>query len=454
MEQEQRIIPWIQTQGKKNPNYERSKNIQCENMERYMRFGINSLDDIDVVDKTVLCRIDINQPVDKVAGTLKDTTRIEACIPTLKELSGRGAKLVLLAHQGSDIEYKNFWTTEPHSKVLSKLLGQEVQFIDDVCGPAAREAIKALKSGEILLLDNVRFVSEEQTLFETKLLLSHEDQAKTLLVRKLAPLGDVYVCDAFAAAHRDQPSLCGFEQVLPSAMGRLFEEEFCVISWIMEKPERPCVFVLGGSKINDAFLMMSAVLSGGVADQILTGGLVGEVLLWADDKDIGEPAQAFIKKEGYADLIETAKELLTKYRDKIVMPNDFAAVINEKRAEYLLGKLPQDVMIFDIGTKTAELYQRIIRKAKTVFVNGPMGVFEQEPTEKGTKLVWDALTDTAAYTVIGGGDSITATKKYNKTKDIDYICTGGGALIRFLTGEDLPVVRALRHGSNIKQKEK
>jgi len=418
-----------------------------------MRFGINTLDDIDVAGKTVLCRVDINQPVDKAAGTLKDTTRIEACIPTLKELSGKGAKLVLLAHQGSDIEYKNFWTTEPHSKVLTKLLGQEVQFIDDVCGPAARAAIGALKSGEILLLDNVRFVSEEQTLFETKLLLSHEDQAKTLLVRKLAPLGDLYVCDAFAASHRDQPSLCGFEQLLPSAMGRLFEEEFCVISGLMEKPERPCVFVLGGAKISDAFLMMSAVLGGGAADKVLAGGLVGEVLLWAAGKDIGEPARAFIKKEGYDNLVDTAKDLLAKYRDKIIMPGDFAAVQNGKRVEYKLGNIPAETLVLDIGEETAGKYQEIIRSAKTVFVNGPMGVFEEAPTEQGTKMIWDALGDTAAYTVIGGGDSITATKKYGKQKDINYICTGGGALIRFLTGEELPVVKALRFGSKIKTKE-
>jgi phosphoglycerate kinase len=416
-----------------------------------MRFGINTLDDIEVRDKTVLCRIDINQPVDRATGKLKDTTRIEACVPTLKELSEKEAKLVLLAHQGSDIEYKNFWTTEPHAQVLTELLGKEVKFIDDVCGPAAREAIKALKSGEILLLDNVRFVSEEQTLFETKLLLSHAEQAKTLLVRKLAPLGDMYVCDAFAASHRDQPSLCGFEQVLPSAMGRLFEEEFCVISGLMEKPERPCVFVLGGAKINDAFLMMTTVLSGGVADQVLTGGLVGEVLLWADGKDIGEPARAFIQKEGYAGLVETAKELLAKYRDKITMPGDFAALENGKRAEYPLGTIPANALVLDIGAETAAGYQKIIRQAKTVFVNGPMGVFEEAATEAGTKLVWDALGDTQAYTVIGGGDSITATKKYGKTKDINYICTGGGALIRFLTGEELPVVKALRHGSTIKQ---
>jgi len=417
-----------------------------------MRFGINTLDDIDVKNKTVLCRIDINQPVDRATGKLKDTTRIEACIPTLRELSEKEAKLVLMAHQGSDIEYKNFWTTEPHSKELSKFLGREVKFIDDVCGPAAREAIKNLRPGEILLLDNVRFVSEEQTLFETKLLLSHEEQAKTLLVRKLAPLGDIYVCDAFAAAHRDQPSLCGFEQVMPSAMGRLFEEEYCTISGIMEKPERPCVFVLGGAKISDAFLMMTTVLGGGVADKVLSGGLVGEVLLWADGKDIGEAARAFIRKEGYENLVETAKEVLSKYRDRIVLPGDFAAIEGGKRVEFLLGKIPDNELILDIGTETAKQYQEIIRGAKTVFVNGPMGVFEDEAAETGTRMVWDALGDTSAYTVIGGGDSIAATRKYEKTKDINYICTGGGALIRFLTDEELPVVRALRHGSKIKQK--
>jgi phosphoglycerate kinase len=414
-----------------------------------MRFGIKTLDEIAVADKTVLCRVDINQPIDRKTGSLKDTTRIEACIKTLKELSEAGAKLVLLAHQGSDIEYKNFWTTEPHASVLSKLLGKPVRFIDDVCGPAAREAIQALKAGEILLLDNVRFVSEEQTLFETSLKLSHEEQAKTLLVRKLAPLADFYVCDAFAAAHRDQPSLCGFEQLLPSAMGRLFEEEFCVISGLMEKPERPCVFVLGGAKISDAFLMMTTVLHGGIADKVLAGGLVGEVLLWADGADIGEPARAFIKKEGYEGLVGTGKEILAKYRDKIALPADFAAVSGGERVEYRLGAIPEGILVLDIGTETAETYQKIIRGAKTVFVNGPMGVFEDENTEKGTKMVWEALGDTAAYTVIGGGDSITATKKYGKTKEIDYICTGGGALIRFLTGEELPVVKALRHGSKI-----
>ena len=414
-----------------------------------MRFGIRTLDEVDVKGKTVLCRVDINQPVDREKGTLKSTARIEACVPTIRELSDKGAKVVLMAHQGSDIEYKNFYTTEPHSKVLSSLLEREVQFIPDVCGPAAQEKIRSLKDGEILLLDNVRFMSEEQTLFEMKLCLSHEQQAQTLLVRKLAPLGDLYICDAFAAAHRDQPSLCGFEEVLPSAMGRLFEKEYCVISELMEAPERPCTFVLGGAKISDAFLMMETVLKSGSADRILTGGVVANIVLIAKGENIGKGSYDFIVKSNYAEFFETAKNLLAQYGDKIVTPTDLAYVEDGQRKEAALGSIPENIGAVDIGTETAKAYQEIIRSSKTVFVNGPMGIFEEEPTELGTKMVWEALGDTAAYTVIGGGDSITATTKYGKTKQISYICTAGGALIRFLTGEELPVVKALRHGSKI-----
>lgn len=400
-----------------------------------MRFGIHTIDDFDVRGKTVLCRVDINQPVDKATGTLKSTHRIEACVPTVQELSARGARVVLLAHQGSDIEYKNFYTTRPHAQVLSALLGAPVDWVEDVCGPLARQRIRALQDGQVLLLDNVRFCSEEQTLFERSLKLSHADQAKTQVVAKLAPLADLYVCDAFAAAHRDQPTLCGFEQLLPSCMGRLFEREYCVISKLMEDPDRPCVFVLGGAKVADAFLMMETVLRGGSADRVLTGGLVGNILLAASGRDIGKASLDFIQKEGYGECIEASRPLLSKYGDRIMLPQDLT---------YVRG------MAMDIGMQTAIEYQRIIREANTVFVNGPMGVFENPETEMGTKMVWDALGDTKAYTVVGGGDSVTATQKYGKTELVDYLCTGGGALIRFLTGEELPVVRALRHAAMVR----
>jgi phosphoglycerate kinase len=412
-----------------------------------MRFGINTLDDYTVTGKTVICRVDINQPVDKVTDTLKSTARIKACVPTIIELSDKGAKVVILAHQGSDIEYKNYYTTRPHAKVLSELLGRKVKWIDDVCGPTARQMIQELRDGEILLLDNVRFVAEEQTLFEMKLKLSHEEQAKTLLVEKLAPLANLYICDAFAAAHRDQPSLCGFEQVLPSAMGRLFEREYCVLSELMEKPVKPCIFVLGGAKISDAYMMMETVLRGGVADHILSGGLVANILLAARGEAIGQGSLDYIYKCDYGGYIETAGRLLDKYADKILVPNDLAFVENDDRKECNIGRVPPYIAAVDIGINTAERYRKLILNAKTVFVNGPMGVFESAPSELGTKIIWDALGDTEAYTVIGGGDSITATTKYGKTDSISYICTGGGALIRFLTGEELPVVRALREAA-------
>ena len=412
-----------------------------------MRFGICTLDDFDVAGKTVLCRVDINQPVDKAADALKSTQRIEACAKTVKELADKQAKVVLLAHQGSDIEYKNFYCTRPHAKVLSSLLGKKVQWIDDVCGPAARERIAALQPGEILLLDNVRFMAEEQTLFEMKLHLSHEEQAKTVVVEKLAPLADLYVCDAFAAAHRDQPSLCGFEEVLPSAMGRLFEEEYCVISGLMEAPQRPCVFVLGGAKISDAFIMMETVLKKGAADAVLTGGLVANILLAAKGESIGAGSMDFIYKSNYGEYIEKAAALFRQYGQRILLPQDLATVENGQRREYDLKAMPAEGLALDIGTKTCALYEKTIAEASTVFVNGPMGVFEEAPSEKGTKAVFEALAATKAYTVVGGGDSVTAAKKYKVSHKLGYICTGGGALIRFLTGEELPVVKALRHGA-------
>ena len=413
-----------------------------------MRFGIRTLDEFDLAGKTVLCRMDINQPVDHKTGTLKSINRIQACVPTVRELMERGAKTVLLAHQGSDIEYKNFYTTAPHAKVLSELLGTQVAFIDDVTGPAARSAIRALKDGDVLLLDNVRFCSEEQTLFEMKLNLTHEQQAKTQVVEKLAPLADLFVCDAFAAAHRDQPSLCGFEQVLPSAMGRLFEQEFCVVSGVMEQPARPCVFVLGGAKVSDAFLMMETVLKGGSADRVLAGGLVANILLLAKGVNIGSASLDFIKKSNYEGFIDSSKALLAAFGEQIVLPVDAAYLdADGKRCEASVDALPAKVGVLDIGARTIAQYVSEIHAAKTVFVNGPMGVFEKPETELGTKLVWQALAETRAYTVLGGGDSITATEQYGLVEQMGYLCTGGGALIRFLTGDELPVVKALRHGA-------
>ena len=408
--------------------------------------ALKNLDAVAVAGKTVLLRVDMNQPVDRATGTLKDTTRIKAALPTMKELSEKGAKVVLLAHQGSDIEYGNFYTTAPHAKVLTELLGKEVKFVEDVCGAIAQEAIKSMKDGDILLLDNVRFESEEQTLFERHLKLSQPDMAKTRVVTKLAPLADLFVNDAFAASHRDQPTLSGFPYVLPSYMGRLFAMEYGVIHSLMEDPARPSLYLLGGAKIADAFAMIDTVLKSGGADTILTGGLVGSIFLMAMGIKLGDPSEGFIAAKGFLPFVETAKRVLADYPGRVIAPVDMAYVDSDIRYELDVDKLDLTRSYLDIGAKSVALYADHIAKAGTVFVNGPLGVFEETLTELGTKEVWKALATTSAYTVIGGGDSITACNKYEVTDQMNFICTGGGALIRMLTGEELPSVKALRLG--------
>jgi phosphoglycerate kinase len=411
-----------------------------------MKYGINTIDDFNIAGRTVLIRVDINQPVDKKTNTLKDTTRIKGCIPTLRELSGKGCRLVVLAHQGSDVEYKSYHNLEPHSKVLEEMLCKRVDFVPDVCGPYALEKIAGMKDGEILLLDNVRFMAEEMTLFETKLNLTPEQQAKTLVVSRLAPLASLYVCDAFAAAHRAQPTLIAFEYLLPSAMGRLFEKEYEVLSDILSKPERPCVFVLGGAKIQDAFLMMDTVLSSGAADRILCGGLVGNLMLLGKGIDIGEKSKEFLRNNNLWEYVEESRKLIGKYGNKTVLPVDLSYVDAERKTAGI-GKVPGGELAADIGEKTVKLFIDEIRKAKTVFINGPMGIFEEEKSEYGTKSIWQAVADSKAYSVLGGGDSIAATNKYNLGDKFSYICTGGGAMVRFLSREELPVVSALKHSA-------
>jgi phosphoglycerate kinase len=408
-----------------------------------MKFGILTLDDFDVKAQTVLCRLDLNSPFEKDRYALKDTSRIQAAIPTIRELSAKGARVVLLSHQGGDLEYQNFKPTELHAQEITRLLGQAVRFIDDVCGPAARQAIKELQPGEILLLDNVRYMAEEMTLFETKLRLSPEAQAKTIVVTKLAPLADIYVCDAFAAAHRDQPTLVGFEELLPSAMGRLFEKEYSALSQVMTAPHKPCVFLLGGAKIEDAFLMMPAVLKNNVADKVLCSGLVANIFLMARAIPLGRPSESLILGKKLEPYVEQAKRIWEAHAEKILLPLDYAYKY-KGRKEIDADRLPVNHLIADIGRKTIQAYQVEISNAKTVFVNGPPGIFEEPETELGTRELWGYVAASAAFTFIGGGDSISAVNKYGLSNRFSYICTGGGAMVRFLSGDELPVVKALK----------
>ena len=416
-----------------------------------MKYGIKTLDDFNFKGKTVLARLDLNSPYDSEAGKLKDITRIKAAIPTIKEISGAGAKLVLLAHQGGDLEYHNYISTKLHAAEISKLVGKDITFIDDICGPAAREAIEKLDEGQILLLDNVRYMAEEMTLFETKLKLTPEEQAKTIVVTKLAPLADIYICDGCAAAHRDQPTLVGFEELLPSGMGRLFEKEYGILSKIMDSPEHPAVFILGGAKIEDAFNMMPEVLLEGIADRILTAGLLGQLFLMAKGLSLGEKTEEVIYAKKLDQYLDQAKEILQSYKDKIETPVDFA-YDEGGRYEIAIEDLPLEFAISDIGSKTIDIYKDIISGAGTVFINGPAGVFEKPGTEYGTKELFTHTAISDCFSVIGGGDSITAANKFVPGGGFSYMCTGGGAMVRFLSGEELPVVKALKKGGKIQER--
>jgi len=409
-----------------------------------VKYGINTLDDFAWRGSVVLCRVDINAPLDRETGGLRDVTRLKGCAPTIRELAEAGARVVLLAHQGGDLEYHNYAFTEPHAAVMSELTGRDVGFIDDVCGPAAREAVGRLADGDVLLLDNVRFCGEELTLFERKLELSPEDQAKTLVVRKLAPLADLYVCDAFAAAHRSQPTLVGFEQLLPSAMGRLFEKEYANLARLREEPARPCVFLLGGTKIQEAFPMMAAALADGVVDQVLTAGLMANVMLAASGVDIGAASMEFIRASQLERYVEESKAILAGHGERIVLPEDVAVVRGGERVEVAVAELPVAEQIVDLGHAAVDAYRAAIAAAGTVFVNGPPGVFEQPQTEYGTRALWEAMAETAGFSALGGGDSVTAMNRFGLADRFDYVCTAGGAMVQFLSGKPMPVIEALK----------
>jgi phosphoglycerate kinase len=406
--------------------------------------GMYTLDDFNLKGKTILARLDMNSPLDPNTREPLDITRIKESLPTLKELTEKGAKTVILIHQGSDIEYHNYASTEPHARIISQLLGKPVDYIDDVCGPAARDKIKALKNGQILMLENVRFMAEEMTIFETKLNLSPEEQAKTLVVRQLAPLADIYLCDAFAAAHRSQPTLVGMEEVLTSMMGRLFEKEITSLNQLMKNPRKPCVFILGGAKIQDAFLMIDSILKNNIADVILATGLVAQVMLLAKGISLGKPSEDLITKKNLESYVSQSKAILKTFAKQIKLPTDLAYSVSGERKEVKVSSLPINYTLMDLGSNTISEYEVIIKNAKTVFFNGPAGVFEKAETELGTKSILTAIANSNAFSAIGGGDSIAAVNKYNLANNISYISTGGGALVRFLSGEELPVIKALK----------
>lgn len=408
---------------------------------------INTLDDFDFNNKTVILRIDINSPIDRKTKKIVNENRINKSIPTIKALMEKGAKIAILAHQGDTLDYHNLIPMNEHAEKLSKKLGKEVKYIDDVAGPAAQEAVKNLKPGEAILLGNVRYLTEEVSTFENVVKLEPHEMLNTYIVRNLAPLADYYVNDAFSAAHRNSPSMVAFEEILPTAAGDLLFKELSALTRVRENPDKPAVFVLGGLKISDAFGMMKEVLENGTADKILTCGVTGIVMQMALGKKVGKTQEKFIYDRSLDAFIKPAREYMEKFGDKFLNPVDFAYERDGKRVECSIDDLPiDDALFMDIGTKTIELYKEEISRAGTIFVNGPAGAYENPIFEKGTREIWNAIADASGYSVVGGGDSVTAAQKLveNAEKKFSYICTAGGAMVRFLSGKELPLIKALK----------
>jgi phosphoglycerate kinase len=398
--------------------------------------GISTLDDFEFEGKTVLIRIDINSSIDPKTGEFIDDKRMRSHIPTLQELLDKKAKVVCMAHQSQPGE-PDFTSLEKHSKHMSKLLGVKVQYADDVFGPNARTMIKNLRKGEILLLDNVRMYSEES------LERPPQEHAKSFLVKNLAPLAEIFINDAFGAAHRSHASTVGFTPILPSGVGRLMEREIRALSDVLKNPKKPLLFILGGAKVKDSLKIIVKALDGGV-DKVLVGGVLANVFLLAKGLDIGAPSKDFIKAKKFDDQIDVAKQVLAKYGDRIVLPADLALEKDGRREEITLAKLPQNYRILDVGKQTVDRYIAEIKAAGTVFFNGALGMYETPAYAFATEETIKAIAASKCYSVIGGGDTVSAAKNLGIEDKITHVSTGGKASIDYLAGVKMAAIEALK----------
>ena len=396
-----------------------------------------TIDDIEVKDKVVLVRVDFNSEVDLKTKKVTSDVRIRAHgESTIKDLAEKGAKVVILAHQGRKGE-PDFIPMKQHAEILEKIINKPVNFVDDLFSEKAQSAIKNMKSGQILVLDNVRGFDGETKKG------TPEEHSKTELVRNLAPLADLFVNDAFAAAHRAHVSMVGFTAVLPSAAGRIMERELKSLSKALENPEKPCLFIMGGAKADDSLEISKYVLSNNIADTVIAGGVTSQVFLAAKGYNLGEKNMAFLAKKKVVDLIPGIRDLIQMYPKGIATPEDLALDMNGQRKEISITELPTEYSIFDVGAKTIDKYNQLIKEAKSIVLSGPMGVYEKKEFSIGTKKIFEEIANSNAFSLAGGGHTISALKQFGLSDKISYISTAGGALIEFLMGKKLPCVVAL-----------
>ncbi|WP_236823275.1 phosphoglycerate kinase [Bhargavaea massiliensis] len=386
-----------------------------------------SINDLDVAGKRVFVRVDFNVPLD--GGHITDDTRIRAALPTIEKLADSGAKVILASHLGRPKGQVNEdMRLAPAGKRLSELLGKDVRILPESTGDTVKEAVASMQDGDVVLLENVRF---------------HEGEEKNdpELAKQFAELADVYVNDAFGAAHRAHASTAGIAEHLPAASGLLMEKELDVLGKALAEPERPFTAIIGGAKVKDKIGVIDHLLD--KVDHLLLGGGLSYTFTKAQGHDVGN---SLVEE----DKIDLAKSFIHKAEEKGVklhIPTD-AVVASEFKADaetkiVRTDSIPEGWMGLDIGPETAAEYADVIRQSKTILWNGPMGVFEMDAFAEGTKTVAQAVAETEGYTIIGGGDSAAAVEKFGLADRMDHVSTGGGASLEFMEGKELPGVSAL-----------
>ena len=396
-----------------------------------MAFTKKTVRDIDVEGKRIIMRVDFNVPLKD--GVVTDDTRIKAAIPTIKYLKEHGAGIVLMSHLGrpkGDGPEPEL-SLKPAAEKLAELTGYDVKFVDDTYGEKAAAAVAAVKPGDILVLENVRFDKREK-------------KNDPEIAKKLASYGDIFVLDAFGTAHRAQGSVVGPAAYIPAVAGFLLEKEVDTLTSIFAEPERPFVAIVGGSKVSSKITVLDRLIDS--ADTLIVGGGMAYTFFLAKGYTVGTSLQE-------PDYVDEAKKLLKKAEDKgvkLLLPVDNVVTddFDNPTVKEVVDsdKIPDDRMGMDIGTKTRELYAEAIKGAKTVFWNGPMGVFEKDEFADGTKAVAEAVAEVKANggtSIIGGGDSVAAINKFGLAPKMSWISTGGGASMELVEGKALPGVEAL-----------
>ena len=390
---------------------------------------IKTIDQLDAKGKKVLVRVDFNVPVKD--GVVTDDTRIRAALPTIQKLVGQDARVILMNHCGrpSGTGFEEEFSLRPAALRLAELLGKPVAFASDIAGEDAQAKAAALKDGEVLIVENLRFDKREK-------------KNDPEFCEELAKLGEVYVNDAFGTAHRAHASTAGVAKLLPAFAGYLMQREVGTLTSMLDNPKRPFVAILGGSKVSDKIQVIDALME--KCDTLIIGGGMCFTFLLAKGLEVGTS----LKEEEW---VERAGEMLKKAEEKgvkLMLPVD--VVCADRFAEDAATKtvdvdaIPADMMGLDIGPKTVEAYGQAIAEAKTVFWNGPMGVFEMDAFAAGTKGVAEAVAAAKdADTIIGGGDSVAAVNKFNLADQMTFISTGGGASMELVEGKELPGVAAL-----------